>query len=50
MERVEGEVVVSKDEVSEGCEEMCSRAGRGRASRQKLFKGQETLNMGNIST
>ena len=27
MEGVEGEVVMGKDEVSEGYEEMCSRAG-----------------------
>ena len=27
MEGVEGEVVVSKDEVSEGYEEMCSKVG-----------------------
>jgi hypothetical protein len=33
MEGVEGEVVVGKDEGSEGYEEMCSRAGDGRASR-----------------
>ena len=31
--RVEGEVVVGKDEVSEGYKEMCSRAGGGRVSR-----------------
>ena len=32
MEGVEGEVVVGKDKVSEGCDEMCSRVG-GRTSR-----------------
>jgi hypothetical protein len=33
MEGVEGEVVVGKDDVSEGYEEMCSRAGGRRAFR-----------------
>ena len=32
MEGVEGEVVMGKDEVSEGYEVMCSRAGGWRAS------------------
>ena len=32
MEGVEGEVVVGKDEVSEGYEEMCSKGGGGRVS------------------
>ena len=49
MEGVEGKVVVGKDEVSEGYEEICSRAGGGRVSRKELLKSREAMSMAEVS-
>ena len=45
IEGVEGEVVVGKDEASEGYEEIGGRAGGGRAFRKELLKSREAMSM-----